>query len=72
MLERFNTQAEADAFIGWYEGQGEQDICDWLECRKSEGEIGCKYMNTDIKKYHEVSKWNGNERELPLRMGGYD
>ena len=29
-------------------------------------------MNTDMTKYHEVSKWNGNERELPLRMSGYD
>ena len=64
----FKTQAEADAFIGWYEGQGEQDACIWLECRKQEGKIETDFMPVDIKKYHEVSKWDGNQRELPLRM----
>ena len=64
----FKTQAEADAFIGWYEGQGEQDACIWFECRKDEGEIECRSMIIDMAKYHEVSKWQGNQRELPLKM----
>ncbi len=68
LVTGFKTQAEADCFIGWYEGQGEQEIDVWLECRRYEGKIDTKYMNTDMKKYHEVSNWNGNVRELPLRM----
>lgn len=68
VVSGFNTQAEADTFIGWYEGQGEQDSCIWVECRKEEGIINSRSMMTDMQKYHEVSKWQGNQRELPLKM----
>lgn len=63
----FKTQAEADAFIGWYEGQGEQDSMEWFGCRKDEGKIETDCMMTDMDKFHEVSKWQGNQRELPSK-----
>jgi hypothetical protein len=43
MITGFRTQAEVDAFISWYEGQGEQDAAVWFECRQKEGEIKCCY-----------------------------
>ena len=42
----FKTEEQARQFIEWYEGQGEQDITIWLECRQSEGLIDISTMNT--------------------------
>ena len=30
-IEGFKTKEQAEAFVNWYEGQGEQDITYWLE-----------------------------------------
>jgi len=44
-IDGFKTRKEAQAFYEWYEGQGEQDICIWLECRKDEGIIDVDSAN---------------------------
>lgn len=62
----FNTKVEAEAFIDWYEGQGEQDSSIWFEERHQEGEIECSEMMTELDKL--TKKWKGNSIELPLRM----
>lgn len=47
LIKGFKTKAQAEAFIDWYEGQGEQDACIWFECRKDEGEIDVDFMPVD-------------------------
>lgn len=64
----FKTQAEADAFIGWYAHQGEDYSSIWFECRKEEGEIECDTMRVDHAKLHKCKMVNSNQRELPLIM----
>lgn len=34
----FKNKESAQMFMDWYEGQGEQDIQIWADCRKEEGE----------------------------------
>ena len=36
-IKGFKNREEAIQFMSWYEGQGEQDSCEWMECRKDEG-----------------------------------
>lgn len=33
VFKGFKTPEQAQAFVDWYEGQGEQDACVWFECR---------------------------------------
>lgn len=44
LVSGFDTEAEAEAFIDWYSGQGEQDAGIWFECRQAEGEIDSSFM----------------------------
>lgn len=39
----FDTKAQAEAFIQWYNGQGEQDAAVWFE----NSDVGCTSMNVD-------------------------
>lgn len=55
----FKTEAQVEAFIDWYEGQGEQDARIWFECRKDDGEIDVDSMYTDCKQTFPV-KWENN------------
>lgn len=41
----FTSKKQAKAFADWYEGQGEQDACDWLE-----EHVGVISANVDLKK----------------------
>lgn len=43
----FKTKAQAEEFINWYEGQGEQDASYWFECRKAEGTLDVDTMYTN-------------------------
>ena len=36
-VKGFKTRDEAETFMSWYEGQGEQDAAVWFECRQDEG-----------------------------------
>jgi len=56
LIKGFNTQAEALAFAGWYEGQGEQDASVWFECRKDEGDIEIDFMPVNCHKGYELSE----------------
>jgi hypothetical protein len=60
MITGFRTQAEVDAFISWYEGQGEQDAAVWFEYRQKEGEVECCSMDTDLSKEHWPPKHDGD------------
>ena len=46
-VKGFTNDAQAKAFIEWYEGQGEQDAWVWFELRKEEGELDVTSMNVD-------------------------
>ena len=59
MITGFRTQKEVDAFVDWYEGQGEQDADIWFECRQAEGDIECDSMHTDMSKDHWPPKRDG-------------
>lgn len=37
VLNSFKNIEAAKEFLDWFEGQGEQDIQTWWECRQSEG-----------------------------------
>jgi len=41
----FSSLAEAQAFVDWYSGQGEQDSATWFSDRKDEGLIQHSIMN---------------------------
>lgn len=58
----FHTEAQAKAFIQWYEGQGEQDAAIWFECRKEEGEIDVDWMGVDIKATYPIEFENGSTK----------
>ena len=68
-IEGFKTKAQAEAFVKWYEGQGEQDANIWFECRMSEGEIDVDFMPVDIRKTYPL-KWDGDELKAVLEIEG--
>lgn len=61
----FKTPEQAEAFISWYEGQGEQDAQIWFECRKDEGEIDVDFMPVDCNKEYI---WEGNTLYAQLKI----
>lgn len=56
-LKGFKTKEQVQAFINWYEGQGEQDAWVWFECLQGEGTLDVSSMNVDVDKPY---KWEGN------------
>jgi len=62
----FESKEEAQAFIDWYSGQGEQDSEFWFECRQDEGEIKHSKMLVDSKTY--PLKWNENSVEMKMEF----
>ncbi len=58
VLNGFKTKAQCQAFVNWYEGQGEQNSSYWFECRKDEGEIDIDHMYIDLQKPYE---WQENQ-----------
>ena len=42
----FKTREQAQAFVDWYSGAGEQDAATWFECRVDEGELDANFMPT--------------------------
>ena len=52
VIKGFNNKDEVLQFCSWYEGQGEQDISYFLECRKDEGLIDIDSIT--CKGYEEV------------------
>lgn len=64
-ISGFKTKEQVEAFMFWYEGQGEQDACVWFECRNEEGEIDVSTMNVDMEKtkFNPV-QWDGNVAKM--------
>jgi hypothetical protein len=56
-LKGFKTKEQVQAFIDWYEGQGEQDSTIWFEEAKHQGKIDVDWMGVDLSKKY---KWDGN------------
>lgn len=59
----FKTKAQAEEFISWYEGQGEQDAAIWFECRKDEGVLDVDFMPVE-----SITSWNGDSIEMKLKI----
>lgn len=55
IVKGFKTKEQAEKFIGWYEGSGEQMIDEWTDVS----------MNTDMFATFPL-KWNGNQIALVL------
>lgn len=53
-INGFRSEAEARAFLNWYEGGGEQDAAIWFECRQYEGLIDRDFIPVDVSKPYEV------------------
>lgn len=66
-VEGFKTEAQAKAFIEWYEGQGEQNASIWFECRKSEGEIDVDFMPVNCKETYPI-QFENNETKMVLKI----
>jgi hypothetical protein len=47
-INGFRSKAEAEAFVEWYEGQGEQDAQLWLEESKARGRIDRDFFPVDM------------------------
>lgn len=67
LVSGFETKAEAEAFIQWYEGQGEQDAEVWFDCRKAEGRINSSSMPVDCQVTYPII-WRGDTTHMALRM----
>lgn len=50
VIHGFKNDDAAREFIHWYEGQGEQDLPVWFECREAEGQEVGTSANCDIEK----------------------
>ena len=64
-IDGFKTKEQAEAFINWYDGQGEQDASVWFECRKQDGEIDVDFMPVDTAKTFPLV-WKENVLEVVL------
>lgn len=60
IIKGFRSDLDAQTFIEWFEGQGEQDQDEWFECRQEEG-LDVESQFTDcIKTYPLKQDTNGN------------
>lgn len=64
-ISGFTSQAQAEQFAQWYNHQGEQYICDWLECRHQEGKVDCTSLNVDLLKTLPL-KWADNTLKIKV------
>ena len=55
IVKGFKTKEQAEGFIDWYEGSGEQHVEGWVDVS----------MNTDMSETFPL-KWNGNQVSLVL------
>lgn len=46
-ISGFRSKAEVEAFVKWYEHQGEQDASIWFEELQTRGEIDRDFMPVD-------------------------
>lgn len=53
-ISGFKSQAEVEAFIKWYEGQGEQAASTWFEELQMRGEIDRDFMPVDCKATYPI------------------
>lgn len=60
VITGFQTEAQAEAFIRWYEGQGEQDAAYWFENCKADGAIDVDFMPVDISATYPIEFENGS------------
>lgn len=65
LITGFETKAQVEEFVHWYEGQGEQDAVIWLEDRRQEGLIDVNFMPVDINK---PLFFNEEQATLTLKM----
>lgn len=47
-ISGFQTKEQANAFISWYEGQGEQDAAPWFENMMEDGDLDVDFMPVDM------------------------
>lgn len=62
IITGFSSLAEAEEFVSWYAGQGEQDSTIWFECRKDEGLIEHSSM------YHKSSSTKNTTVIMELEL----
>ena len=62
-LHGFDTKEQAQMFLDWFDGQGEQDITYWIECGENLNGLRYVGVNNLVKE-----KWNGNTLEAQLKM----
>ena len=66
VIKGFKNKDEAETFLSWYSGSGEQDASIWFECRIQEGLPIREYMDVDhLDK--ETGVWNGNQLTMVVK-----
>lgn len=48
VIKGFRSLAECQAFYEWYEGQGEQDACNWFEGAEYAQRVGLESATVDL------------------------
>lgn len=48
VIDGFQTKEQAEEFLSWYCGQGEQDATVWFEVAKDNGTINVDTMHVDV------------------------
>jgi hypothetical protein len=66
-IEGFETREQAEAFVSWYTGQGEQDAIFWFDARVNEGNLDVNFMPVDSKQTFPL-KFENNEAKVVLEM----
>lgn len=66
-INGFKTKSQAEAFIQWYEGQGEQDASVWFGERQHDGQIDVDFMPVDCQKTYPLT-WKDNILEAELKI----
>lgn len=59
VISGFKNKKQAEAFMNWYEGQGEQDACLWFE-----EECGCSSMMTKCPTH--PPDWRDNQLHMTV------
>lgn len=65
IVSGFKTKEQAEEFIHWYEGQGEQTSAIWFEERKLEGKLDACFMTVDLAKTFPIT-WKELTAEMVL------
>lgn len=67
VVSGFKNKSQVEAFIRWYEGQGEQSAVDWFDARKNEGKLDIDSMPVDCQQTYPIN-WDNDSAKMILKI----